>query len=194
MFDEGLSQPLVFFPPMNFTKKVIITGGPGSGKTTLINSLRQSGYSCFDEVAREVISEQLHLSSNIVPWLELQQYSEVVFERIMLQSAAASEGVCFFDRGAGDVIAYLEHGQLNVPEYMFSRIAAAGYCNQVFLLPPWKEIYSTDLIRREDFQTAMEISEQIRTTYQRLGFETIEVPRESVEERKKFILQATMNY
>ncbi|MCD8445075.1 AAA family ATPase, partial [Tenacibaculum finnmarkense] len=38
-------------------KKYIITGAPGTGKTTLINLLKNS-FSCMDEVSRKVITEE----------------------------------------------------------------------------------------------------------------------------------------
>jgi predicted ATPase len=34
-----------------------ITGGPGSGKTSLINELQKRGYRCMAEVARQLIQE-----------------------------------------------------------------------------------------------------------------------------------------
>ena len=37
------------------TFKIVISGGPGSGKTTIINSLKDKGYFCYDEVSRELI-------------------------------------------------------------------------------------------------------------------------------------------
>ena len=36
------------------TKKVVITGGPGTGKTSIINHLKENGYLCYDEISREI--------------------------------------------------------------------------------------------------------------------------------------------
>ena len=36
------------------TKKIVITGGPGTGKSTLINELIKRGYTCLEEISRQV--------------------------------------------------------------------------------------------------------------------------------------------
>jgi len=36
-------------------KKVVITGGPGTGKTSVIKELMDRGYKCYDEGSRDVI-------------------------------------------------------------------------------------------------------------------------------------------
>ena len=38
-------------------KRIVISGGPSSGKTTIINELKRAGHYCFDEVSRELILE-----------------------------------------------------------------------------------------------------------------------------------------
>jgi len=38
-------------------KRVLLIGSPGSGKTTILSELRKRGYTCFQEVSREIISE-----------------------------------------------------------------------------------------------------------------------------------------
>ncbi len=49
MAQHPMHQPL---------RRIIITGAPGTGKTTLIEALRNSGLRCMAEPAREVIAEQ----------------------------------------------------------------------------------------------------------------------------------------
>jgi len=46
----------------------VITGGPGFGKTDLINELRKSGYICSGEFARDLIETQLATDGEILPW------------------------------------------------------------------------------------------------------------------------------
>ena len=36
-------------------KRIVITGGPGTGKTAIINKLKSKGYTCFDEYSRILI-------------------------------------------------------------------------------------------------------------------------------------------
>ena len=42
---------------VNENKKVVITGGPGCGKSTLINLLARSGYNCLKEFSRTLIQK-----------------------------------------------------------------------------------------------------------------------------------------
>ena len=42
---------------MSKNKKILITGGPGSGKTTLIKKLKMLKYNCVDEVVRSLTTE-----------------------------------------------------------------------------------------------------------------------------------------
>ena len=42
---------------MNVTKKILITGGPGSGKTSLINELERKSFNCENEIIRELTIE-----------------------------------------------------------------------------------------------------------------------------------------
>ena len=37
----------------------VLTGGPGSGKTTLIEALRRAGHACSVEAGRAIIQDQV---------------------------------------------------------------------------------------------------------------------------------------
>ena len=36
---------------------IVITGGPGTGKTTIIDALIEQGYACFPEISRQITLE-----------------------------------------------------------------------------------------------------------------------------------------
>ena len=42
----------------------IITGGPGSGKTSIIEALKNRGFLCVDEVARQIIQEKTKIGGD----------------------------------------------------------------------------------------------------------------------------------
>ena len=56
------------------------------------------------------------------------------------------------------------------------------------MLPPWEEIYISDDERYENFEQAKLIYNHLTETYEKYGYNLIEVPTGSVEERILFIL------
>ena len=50
-------------------RKMVLTGGACSGKTTLVNELKRRGYNVLEEVARQVL-EELGTPSNLDEWAD----------------------------------------------------------------------------------------------------------------------------
>lgn len=172
------------------TKTVVISGGPGSGKTTIINQLTQRGYLCYDEVSREIILaaqkkgiDQLFLTdpeafSNQVLSGRINQFKE---------AKASNENIVFIDRGIPDIVAYMNFKGEDSPEKYTTACAALRY-NFVFLLPPWKKIYKQDNERYETFEQAVDIYNNLVDTYTNLGYEVVEVPFGNLTDRVNYIL------
>ena len=38
-------------------RRVVLAGGPSTGKTSVLNKLKKLGFKCYDESAREILSE-----------------------------------------------------------------------------------------------------------------------------------------
>jgi predicted ATPase len=172
-------------------RKFIITGGPGTGKTTLVNELGSRGYVCYDEIARRIITEQLEVGSDAVPWLNLESFSSLVLESMLSQystAAAPLSPVAFCDRGVPDIIAYLTASSLSIHQKYYEAIEKGHYERRVFVTPPWKEIYESDRIRTESYETSLLIYAFLLSTYRKLGFELVEIPRISVHERADFVI------
>ena len=47
---------------------IVFTGGPGAGKTSVIEKLIELGYACAPEVGRKVIKQQVALDGDALPW------------------------------------------------------------------------------------------------------------------------------
>ncbi len=58
----------------------------------------------------------------------------------------------------------------------------------VFILPPWEEIYATDNERKQTFEEAIDVFRRLEEEYMSCGYEVVEVPCISVEERALFVL------
>ena len=175
-------------------KKIVITGGPGSGKTVLINHLQKLGFNCMHEISRSITIEaqrkgieQLFLEDPLL-------FSEKLLEGRLQQfqeSLNSDDTHLFFDRGLPDVTAYLEYKQANYPIH-FDQTCALHRYDSVFLLPPWEEIYEQDNERYESFEQAKQIYWYLVGGYQKYSYEIDEVPSVSIESRTDYILTKLM--
>lgn len=61
----------------------VLTGGPGAGKTTLINYLADLGYRCMPEAGRAVIRQQRGCGGAALPWNDKTAYARLMYEHDM---------------------------------------------------------------------------------------------------------------
>ena len=172
------------------TRKIVITGGPGTGKTSVIEALEDHGHYCFHEVSREIIREaqkkgidQLFLKDPVL-------FSEMLLEGRIKQFKEANDmtaDMVFLDRGVPDVVAYMDYFGNEYPP-VFHRACQEYLYDRVFILPPWKQIYTEDNERYETYEQAVEIHDELARSYIEHGYEPVEVPQGTVAERTTFIL------
>jgi len=171
-------------------QKIVITGGPGTGKSTVIEELIKRNFKCMTEISREVTlnarkngSEQLFLTKPLL-------FSELLLEgRInqYIEAEKKNEELVFFDRGIPDVHAYMNYISIDYPNTYVHKSNFYRY-NYIFLMPPWEEIYISDNERYENFEQALAIHNHLERTYKELNYKIIEVPTGTVEARTNFIL------
>ena len=169
--------------------RIVITGGPGAGKSSLLSILHNRGYSCSQEVSRQLIREGSAKGSACLPWIDLPCFAELAFGRMIdAWAEAVEEDNTFFDRGIPDIIAYLRVASLPVAEKMERALREYPYAATVFLLPPWEHIYVRDAERWQTFEEAESIYHHIKKIYHSSGYEINELPKCPVEQRADLIL------
>jgi predicted ATPase len=172
-------------------RRYVITGGPGSGKSTLVDGLEKAGYCCSAEISREMIKAQVAEGTDCLPWLDISCFSDkVIAEMIRAWKLSSQNPLTFFDRGIPDVIAYLRIAGLTVPASYIEDLVLHPYEKRVFILPPWDEIYVNDTERWQSFEEAISIYHTIIETYTGFGFDLIPVPKVSETERIAFVLNS----
>jgi predicted ATPase len=168
-------------------RRFVIAGGPGSGKSTLIEALSDAGETCYEESSRVLIREQLAQGGRLVPWEDLTAFAQECSERMRAQiTDSAYRGRCFFDRGLPDLIGYLSRDGRAAPDEW--RTASRAYASVVFFAPPWREIFLNDAERPQTFDEAQELSVHIRRAYLDCGFHVIELVKGSVADRRRQVL------
>ena len=170
-------------------KKYIISGPPGSGKSTLINALEENGIKCLKEVSRDVIIAEQNSGNNGMPWGNIERFSHLVFEETKLRLQKEPDSI-FSDRSLIDNIAYLEHANKKVEEELKNFNFNKYYHKTVFFASPWLEIYKQDPQRPQLFEEQIRLSEKLIETYNTYDFRLLYLPFGSVKSRVKFVLKA----
>ena len=168
----------------------VITGGPGSGKSALIEALQRSGHHTSVEAGRGIIHDQIAIGGNALPWSDPLLFAEMMlsWEMRSYHMAERESGSVFFDRGVPDVLGYLRVLNLPAPDHMQRAADAFRYNRRVFIAPLWREIFRQDRERKQDFDEAIRTHHAMVATYTALRYDLVEIPRSPVEARARFIL------
>ncbi len=179
------------------SRKIVITGGPSTGKTSVINALEKKGFWCLHEVIRTMTLEQKHLGSEtefktnpIVSVADPLAFNQMILKARLAQYEKAitfKESIVFFDRGIPDVLAYMDcFDQVYGAE--FEDAARSNPYDLIFLMPPWREIHVVDNERFESFEESLLVNTCLLNRYTALGYDVQIVPKNTVADRVDFIL------
>ena len=166
----------------------VITGGPCSGKTTLINFLKKLGYNVVEEAARLLVNlGELKKEDFLLKERRDYLQRKIMLKQLELESRIPDNTVTFLDRGLIDGIAYYWILNLEPPEELI-RLSKDRNYKIVFILEQIKQ-YSHDELRYEPLEVGKRIHELIIKAYKMFNYTIEFIPELSVEERAKLILK-----
>ena len=100
---------------MGENQLIVLTGGPGTGKSQLLATLQKKGFHCYEEISRQVIDKGKRQGMSNYFLSSPLAFSKELFEgrKTQHQSAKAlpydtEKPYVFLDRGLPDVVAYLK--------------------------------------------------------------------------------------
>src|ERR1035437_3899681 len=164
------------------TNWYVITGGPCSGKTTVVNLLKDRGDKTTVEDARHYVDLQ-RANGKSVEEVERHQREfqlRVLELQIRQEKALMPSDIVFLDRAIPDARAY----------YLFLGIPEAKLFTEAMKRVSYKKVFILDFLplvndspRREDAAAQKKIHKLISEVYESLPFAIVHVPILPPEER-----------
>lgn len=167
-------------------KKYILTGGPGSGKSSIILALEHAGEYTVREAAEDYIRLR-QAQGQKEPWKDAD-FQEQILRLQMQREARIPQDAkrAFLDRGLLDGLAYAEPGT-EAYERIEEEASKARY-DGVFLIETLGQTEKT-AVRRENHEEAVRLGEKLEQVYKEHGYSPIKVQTGTLEERVKAILE-----
>lgn len=169
-------------------RRILITGCSSGGKSTLIAALSYLGHTTVAEPGRRIVDRENKIDGSALPWVNFEKFAQQAFETAHqdFMDAKDLQHDVFFDRGLIDAAVALKLATgtplvktlRNVPRYDVN----------VFIAPPWPEIFEQDENRPQDFTSAVDEFNRISSALIELGYNSVTLPKAKVQDRAAFIL------
>lgn len=175
-------------------KKIVITGAPGAGKTTLINFLKKENYQIISEVYTTTIEKALADGTDkdlVSDPLNLKYL--LMHKQLELESQLDTNRIAFLDRSTIDLLMFFKFDiKIDLPQDFIDLVAKSKY-DIAFIMEPLPEpLFSLQLKTRTkyaacDRDTSLEIAKRLRAEYLAHGIPCIDVPFDTTEQMAAFI-------
>lgn len=177
---------------MEYGNFFVVSGGPGSGKTSIIERLAARGFATVEESGRAILAGQAAVGGT-----STHTFDPVAFRDLMLQRdidnhermRSETDAPVFFDRGVTELVGYCRLIGIPIPAPVRRAAELYRYNATVFVTPPWPEIYTRDALRTQDMDEAVRTFELCVEAYREFGYAPVEVPKAPVSERVAFVLK-----
>ena len=168
------------------TQKILLTGGPGTGKSSIILALESQGEYTIREAAEDVIKLR-QSQGHPEPWMDSSFQKGILELQIQRESRIPKEAErVFMDRGLADGLAYSEPGT-EIYKQILEAVTATKY-DRVYLVENLGFTEKTD-VRKENQEEAIQLGNKLREVYKELGYNPITIPVAPVDERVIKVLE-----
>jgi predicted ATPase len=194
IFQPGKSASLAFdiatrdAPACDIQTRInVLAGGPCSGKTTLLRALEQAGHQVVVETAESLLNAGIDAGGTagdlrVDPLRWQQELNRRDYE---LFDGLAVDAPVFTDTSFLETLVFSARAGIAMGPNIESWLRRKRY-ERVFFLSPL-DGFTQSAVRKESKSLALQISEEVRSAYQRYGSELTYVPAVSVSERVDFI-------
>ena len=176
-------------------KRYILTGTPGSGKTSLLHELKSQGYSVVEEAATDVIALE-HKRGNPEPWMQADFIDKIIRlqKQRQIETGLGPDELQVYDRS---------------PICTFALSRYLGYPPSVCLLEELERIERETIYQRQvffvenlgfcqpsearkiTFEEALVFEQIHEETYISLGYDLIKIAPAALSQRVHHIMEWT---
>ena len=166
--------------------RIIFTGAPGAGKTSLLRASELEGFAVVEEAATDVIA--LEQAQGVdAPWLTPDFIEKVLrLQEQRADRARSHSGPVLFDRSPYCTLALARYLGLTPPSALLQeldRIEANGVYDRSVVFVGSLGFITPTPARRIGLEEAARFADVHREVYEKRGFELIDLPAASIEDR-----------
>jgi predicted ATPase len=176
-------------------KRYILTGTPGSGKTSILHELKSQGYSAVEEAATDIIARE-QMRGNLEPWLQPDFIDAIVRlqKQRQLEASMDPDELQWYDRSPICTLALSRYLGYPPSAYLLEEIERIEseriYQRQVFFIEHLGFCQPSEA-RKNTFEESLVFEKIHEETYTSLGYDLIKNAPEALPQRVHRIMECT---